>query len=153
MILASACLAGVNCRYDGKNCTCPEIQKLVSQGEAIPVCPEQLGGLGTPRQPAEIHGGTAADVLDGKARVIWKDGTDVTDNFIRGADEMLRIARLAGVREAVMKSRSPSCGCGEIYDGTFTGRIREGNGVAAELLIRNGIKVLTEKDIKKTSQN
>ena len=97
----------------------------------------------TPRPAVEISGGAGADVLDGNARVVSSSGTDATENFIRGAREVLRIARAAGVKEAILKAKSPSCGCGRIYDGTFSGRLIEGNGVTAEILIRNGIKVTT----------
>ncbi len=113
------------------------------KGKAIPVCPEQLGGLATPRPTAEISGGTGADVLEGRAEVRTSSGADVTDNFTRGAREALSIAKAAGAREAILKAKSPSCGCGLIYDGTFSGRLVEGNGVTAELLIRNGIIVKT----------
>lgn len=145
MFIVSACLAGVNCRHDGGNSADPLVRELVRQGKAIPVCPEQLGGLETPRMPAEIQGGDGKDVLEGKARVIRKDGTDVTDCFLKGAYETVEIAKLAGARRAIMKCSSPSCGCGKIYDGTFSGKRINGNGVTAELLIRNGIDVKTEK--------
>ena len=144
MIIVSACLAGVNCKYDGGNNACQNVMKLVSEGAAIPVCPEQLGGCCTPRPPAEIIGGRGADVLDGKCRVMRKNGEDVTDEFIKGAQEVLKIARLVGAKKAILKAKSPSCGCGAIYDGTFTGRLAEGSGVTAELLTRNGIEVVTE---------
>ena len=144
MILVSACLAGINCRYDGKNSLNKAVCGLVAGGGAIPVCPEQLGGLPTPRAPAEIKAGCGAGVLDGKCRVINKEGLDVTGNFIKGAEETLKIAVMVGVKKAVLKSGSPSCGCGRIHDGTFSGRMAEGNGVAAELLIREGIEVISE---------
>jgi uncharacterized protein YbbK (DUF523 family) len=150
MIIVSACLAGINCRYNGGNNADPDVRRLVEEGKAIPVCPEQLGGLTTPRLPAEISGGTGTDVLDGNARVILKDGTDVTGNFLNGARETLKIARLAGAQQAIMKSGSPSCGHGKICDGTFSGKKREGNGVTADLLLRNGIKICTENGMKKT---
>ena len=150
MIIVSACLAGINCRYNGGNNADPDVRRLVEEGKAIPVCPEQLGGLTTPRLPAEISGGTGTDVLDGNARVILKDGTDVTGNFLNGARETLKIARLAGAQQAIMKSGSPSCGYGKICNGTFSGKKREGNGVTADLLLRNGIKICTENGMKKT---
>jgi len=146
MILVSACLAGVNCKYNGGNSLDDAVAGLVANGMAIPVCPEQLGGCPTPRLKAEISGGTGADVLDGKCRVIRENGEDATEEFIRGADEALKIAKLACVRKAVLKSRSPSCGCGKIYDGTFSGKLTNGSGVTAELLKRNGIDVITEKE-------
>ena len=152
MLIVSACLAGINCKYNGGNNANPEVKKLVEEAKAIPVCPEQLGGLSTPRPPAEILGGTGADVLDGNARVILKDGTDITKSFLNGACETLKIARLAGVRQAIMKSGSPSCGYGTICDGTFSGKKKKGNGVTADLLIRNGIELCTENDMKKTPE-
>jgi len=148
MILVSACLAGINCRYDGKNSFNKAICRLVAEGVAIPACPEQLGGLPTPRAPAEIKAGCGAGVLDGKCRVINKEGLDVTGDFIRGAEETLKIAITAGAKKAVLKSGSPSCGCGRIYDGTFSGRMTDGNGVAAEMLMRNGIEVISEEFFK-----
>lgn len=147
MMLVSACLAGVKCKYNGGNNYVREAAELLSRGEAVPVCPEQLGGCTTPRPAVEIQDGTGADVLDGRRRVKNRDGEDVTDQFIRGAEETLRIAVLTGADKAVLKARSPSCGCGRIYDGTFSGTVREGSGVAAELLTRNGIKVVTEEEL------
>ena len=141
MILVSACLCGTNCKYNGENNLNMEVLQLLAEGKALPICPEQLGGMTTPRPAVEIAGGTGADVLDGNARVVSSSGTDATENFIRGAREVLGIARAAGIKEAIMKAKSPSCGCGRIYDGTFSGRLIEGNGVTAELLIRSGIKV------------
>ncbi len=110
---------------------------LLKTETLIPVCPEQLGGLPTPREPAEIREG----------RVITKSGKDVTENFKRGAEEVLKIAKMFGIKEAVLKQGSPSCGCGRIYDGTFSGKIVEGDGVTVALLKRHGIKVITEEDL------
>lgn len=149
MILVSACLAGICCKYDGGNNGIPLIKELVRQGKAIPLCPEQLGGLPTPRMPAEIKGGSARDVLQGKALVVRKDGADVTENFIRGAGEVLKFCREMGIRCAILKSKSPSCGKGLVYDGTFSGKLVEGNGVTAQLLIDSGIEVMTEEEFKK----
>ncbi len=137
MIIVSACLAGIRCRWDGKATPCRKIIDLVQQGKAIPVCPEQLGGLSTPRTPAEQRGD----------KVFTKDGRDVTQEFERGAEEILRIARLVNCKEAVLKAKSPSCGSGKVYDGTFSGRLTEGDGVCAKLLKKNGINVLTEDEI------
>jgi uncharacterized protein YbbK (DUF523 family) len=137
MIIVSACLAGYRCRYDGKIVPDEEIVALMKRGEAIPVCPEMMGGLPCPRVPAER-------TADG-TRVIAKDGRDLTDAYRRGAEETLRMARLYGCDRAVLKARSPSCGYGQIYDGSFSGTLREGSGVAAELLAENGITV-TLKD-------
>lgn len=141
MILVSACLAGVNCKYDGGNNLNEKILELVKKGEAILVCPEQLGGLTTPRTPSEIS------IIEGNKKVINKDGEDVTINFVRGAEEVLRIAKSLNITKAILKSKSPSCGCGLVYDGTFTGTKIPGNGITAQLLIDNGIEVITENDI------
>lgn len=149
MIIVSACLAGINCRYDGKSSADSRIIELVREGKAVPVCPEQLGGLGTPRPPAEICGGTGADVLDGKCIVKREDGTDVTDAFVKGSFETLKAARTCNAGIAIFRSLSPSCGIREIYDGSFSGNVIKGNGVAAELLLRNGIRVLKEKKAEK----
>ncbi|MCH5583828.1 DUF523 domain-containing protein [Shimazuella sp. AN120528] len=145
MKLVSACLMGVHCRFDGKHSLDTEVQKLVKEGKAVPVCPEQMGGLSTPRLPAEIVGGDGEDVLDGKAKVITIEGEDVTDAFIRGAEEALRVAKSVGATEAILKERSPSCGSCVIYDGTFQGKKQAGNGVTAALLKRNGISVSSEE--------
>jgi len=149
MILVSACLAGICCKYNGGNNGIPLIKELVKQGKTIPLCPEQLGGLPTPRLPAEIKGGSARDVLQGKASVVREDGADVTENFIRGAREVLKFCQEMGIRRAILKSKSPSCGKGLVYDGTFTGKLIEGNGVTAQLLIDDGIEVMTEEEFKK----
>ena len=133
MIIVSACLAGYRCRYDGKTAPNEEIVALVKRGEAIPVCPEMLGGLPCPRVPSERS-------ADG-ARVLAKDGKDVTEAFERGAAETLRLARLYECGRAILKARSPSCGCGKVYDGSFSGTLRDGNGVTAELLLRSGVAV------------
>lgn len=146
MILVSACLAGINCKYNGKNNYMERYAKMLESKEALPVCPEQLGGCPTPRPPAEIQDGDGAGVLDGKCSVIRKTGEDATREFIKGAEETLRLAKAVGADTAILKARSPSCGCGTIYDGTFSGQLKSGNGVTAELLIRNGIKVMTEEE-------
>jgi len=119
--------------------------KLAEEGKVIPVCPEQLGGCPTPRDPCEIAGGDGGDVLDGRCAVISWTGADMTEKFIKGAYETLKIAKACGAKKAILKARSPSCGAGRIYDGTFSGKTIPGNGVAAELLIRNGIEVYSEE--------
>ncbi|MEW5761579.1 MAG: DUF523 domain-containing protein [Bacillota bacterium] len=144
--LVSACLAGEACAYDGRACPSAAVQRLVREGRAIPVCPERLGGLPVPRPPAEIKNGSGEEVLTGRARVVNREGKDVTDAFVRGARTALDMARARGVRAAVLRSRSPACGYGEIYDGTFSGRLRPGNGVMAALLRAAGFRVLTEKE-------
>lgn len=144
MYLVSSCLAGVNCRYDGSNSVNKYIAKLVKEGEAIAVCPEQLAGLSTPRPCCEI-------IIDENSnkRVVSKDGKDLTKNFIEGAEKTLGIIKAAGIKKAILQSRSPSCGCGLIYDGTFSGKLIEGNGLVAELLMKNEIEVYTENDLDK----
>lgn len=146
MILVSACLCGINCRYSGDSNADEKVKELLKNGEAIPVCPEQLGGLETPRLACEIVGGTGKEVLQGKAKVIDKDGNDRTLGFIKGAHEVLNIAKMMGINKAILKAKSPSCGCGKIYDGTFSGNKISGNGVAAQLLLENGIEVITEEE-------
>ena len=136
MILVSACLAGYRCRYDGKIVPDAETVALLKAGKAIPVCPEMMGGLPCPRIPSER---TAND-----SRVITKDGGDVTEAFRTGAEETLRMARLYGCTQAILKAKSPSCGVGQIYDGTFSGTLRTGFGVTAQLLRENGIAVLVK---------
>ncbi|AEV67859.1 DUF523 domain-containing protein [Acetivibrio clariflavus] len=148
-ILVSACLLGVNCKYNGGNNYNSEIKALASKYNLIPVCPEQLGGCPTPRLPAEIQKGSGRDVLCGKAKVMRKDGVDVSENFVKGAKEVLNIAKQTNIKLAILKSKSPSCGKGKIYDGTFSGNLIDGNGVTADVLEENGITVLSEKDIDK----
>lgn len=143
MIIVSACLAGVNCKYNGKNNFNKFIADMISKGEAIPVCPEQLGGCPTPRPCCEIVGGTGADVIDGKAKVITCEGEDMTYKFLKGAEEVLNIAKLVGADKAILKAKSPSCGYDSIYDGTFSGKLIKGNGVTAELLLRIGTNIFS----------
>ncbi|MBX6396005.1 MAG: DUF523 domain-containing protein [Alicyclobacillaceae bacterium] len=145
MMLVSACLVGCRCRYDGSSREDPRLESLVAEGKAVPVCPEQMGGLPTPRPPAQIVGGDGEDVLEGRAKVLTEEGVDVTPAFIRGAEETLRMARRVGATRAVLKERSPSCGSAVIYDGTFSGATRKGRGVAAALLERHGVQVLSEE--------
>ena len=133
MIIVSACLAGYRCRYDGKIVPDEEIVALIKRGGAIPVCPEMMGGLPCPRVPAER-------TKDG-LRVVTREGNDVTEAFTSGAFEALRMAKLFGCNKAILKAKSPSCGYGQIYDGTFSGTLREGDGVTAELFKENGITV------------
>jgi uncharacterized protein YbbK (DUF523 family) len=142
VILVSACLAGINCKYNGKNNLNKKIRKLVKEGKAIPVCPEQLGGLPTPREPANLTD-NGFDVLSGKAKVLTKSGKDVTLNFVKGAREVLELAKLLRVEKAILKARSPSCGCGKTW---ISGKVISGDGVCAALLKRNGIKVYSEEN-------
>ncbi|MFQ6056992.1 MAG: DUF523 domain-containing protein [Methanosarcinales archaeon] len=145
MKIVSACLIGIRCRYDGKSKSNKEIMRLFQEEKLIPLCPEQLGGLTTPREPAELTG-DGLEVLNGKAKVIRKSGKDVTENFLRGAKETLKIIKLLRIKEAILKQRCPSCGCGMIYDGTFSGRLVKRDGVTAALLKLNGIKIITDED-------
>ena len=138
MILISACLLGCACRYDGRSKPHPLAQELARRGLAVPVCPEQLGGLPTPREPSERQG----------CAVVMKSGTDVTAQYRRGAEQTLHLARLYGCKAAVLKERSPSCGSGRIYDGTFSDRLTSGDGVTAALLKENGIAVYGESEIE-----
>ncbi|EJO5349525.1 DUF523 domain-containing protein [Clostridium botulinum] len=146
MILISACLCGVNCKYNGGNNLNEKALKLFREGKAVLVCPEQLGGQQTPRAAHEINNATGADVLDKKANIIGPEGDDATNEFLKGAYETLKIAKECDAKVAILKARSPSCGFGKIYDGTFSGKKKDGNGVTAELLTRNGMKIYTEED-------
>jgi uncharacterized protein YbbK (DUF523 family) len=119
-VLVSACLLGVSCRYDGSHAWCPEVFDELWRSHFIPVCPEQLGGLGTPRPPAVLDGGGGADVLEGKARVLTGEGEDVTPAFLKGAEEVLRLARLAKAKKAILKDRRPPGE--ERHPGFFGGR-------------------------------
>jgi uncharacterized protein YbbK (DUF523 family) len=144
MKLVSACLLGVQCNWDGRANINREVIRLVNADVVIPVCPEQLGGLRTPRAPQEIQGGGGNDVLDGRGRVVNSDGEDVTKAFLRGAKETLKIATLLRVTEFIGKAKSPSCGCGKIYDGSFSGMVIRGDGVTSALLKRHGVTVVAE---------
>lgn len=139
--LVSACLAGIRCTYKGKDREIWWVRRMVRDGEAIPLCPEVLGGLTIPRLPAEIAGGTGEDVLDGKARVLNIEGEDVTKAFVDGAMMVVRICEEIGISEAILAPESPSCGCTMIHDGTFTNAMRSGMGVTAAALKRAGIEV------------
>ncbi|NLK07593.1 MAG: DUF523 domain-containing protein [Firmicutes bacterium] len=151
--LVSACLVGANTRYDGENSLDPDIIELVQTGIAIPVCPEQLGGLETPRAPSEIVGGSGHEVLAGVCRVINKAGQDVTGNFIKGAEETLKLAEAWQTVGAILKARSPSCGIAQIYDGTFQGKLTNGPGVTAALLMEAGFILLDENTWRKYKCN
>lgn len=136
-ILVSACLLGVSCRYDGTGKANEQLMKLMEKYELVPVCPETLGGLATPREPSEIVGG----------RVVSSSGKDVTAQFVKGAQETLKLAELYGCKRAVLKEKSPSCGFQKVYDGTFSKVLIQGNGIAADLLFKNGITVTGETDL------
>lgn len=136
-ILVSACLYGNVCRYKGDNCYNEKLAKLGKDNVLIPVCPEQLGGLPTPRHPAERVGD----------KIISDVGTDVTEEYTRGAKIAVRVAKENNVDYCVLKANSPSCGKGVIYDGTFSGGKKPGNGLTAEMLLAEGFTVLTEDEI------
>lgn len=136
LLLASACLCGTPCRYDGRAAPHPELVRLFEQGLALPVCPEVDGGLAAPRPPFELRAGRAVD----------KDGRDVTEQVLAGAEQALELARRHKIRLAVLKERSPSCGSKRIYDGTFSGRVVAGQGLAAARLAEGGLTVVNEDE-------
>ncbi len=141
MRIVSGCLVGIDCRFDGKNKIGEDLIEDFKKGELIPLCPEQLGGLPTPRPPSSIVDGNGYDVLDGRTRVVNQKGDDVTVNFIKGATEVLKITKILNVEEAVLESKSPSCGCGRIYD-EISGELVESCGVLTALLKRNGVRAI-----------
>ncbi len=136
-ILVSKCLLGINCRYKGDNCRCEKVVELGKENNLIPVCPEEDGGLPTPRDPSEIVGN----------KVLSNKGKDVTKEYQKGAELALKAAKENHIDYAVLKKNSPSCGKGIIYDGSFTGKKIPGNGVTVKLLLENGFTVLTEDEI------
>lgn len=137
-VLVSACLAGQRCRYNGKDKLNATLMHSLRDRMMVTYCPEEAGGLGTPRPQAGIERGAGAEVLDGASRVVTETGEDVTDAFLRGARGALELAQRHDISEAFLKARSPSCGCGQV---SRFGNLGRGNGVAAELLLRNGIRV------------
>ena len=136
-ILVSACLLGVSCRYDGNSCEVEAVKELSKYCTLIPICPEQMGGLPTPRYPSEIVGD----------KVINQVGIDVTNEYVKGAHIALEYALLNDVKYALLKAKSPSCGSGQIYDGTFSKTLINGDGICAKLLKENGIEVYSEENI------
>lgn len=137
-ILVSACLLGVKCRYDGEGKKYSQLENLPEEINLIPVCPEQLGGLPTPRPKSEKRGERVFNIMN----------QDVTENFKRGAEEVLFIARKLNCKTAFLKEQSPSCGKGKIYNGEFKGILIEGDGVCAKLLSEEGIRVMGESGIE-----
>lgn len=137
-LLVSACLLGCRCRYDGASKSHPAVEALAARYELVPVCPEQLGGLSTPRPPAERQGD----------RVVTESGTDVTEQYRRGAAEAARLCALLGCQAAVLKERSPSCGKGQVYDGTFSRTLTDGDGVTAAVLAGMGVPVYGESQVE-----
>ena len=140
MKLISACLVGVPCRYDGRPQTGEQWLAALAEGNMIPVCPEIMGGLAAPRIPCEIVGGDGYDVLAGRARVVNREGRDVTEAFVKGARAVVELCCRHGVDEVILKANSPSCGCGVIYDGTFSGGRTKGDGVACAALKKAGYR-------------
>ena len=137
--MVSACLLGLPTRYDGKSKPCEEVLKLAEKHVLVPFCPEQLGGLPTPRPRSEIRGG----------KVINELGEDVTENFVRGAEASLKIAKIVKPDLIILKSKSPSCGLRRVYDGTFSGKLVEGIGIAARALKEAGFNLITEEDLSR----
>lgn len=152
-VLVSACLLGEKVRYSGADAEClhPVLAQWTAERRIVPFCPEVAGGLGVPRPAAEIRGGTGVAVLDGAGRVVTAAGDDVSEAFLRGARLALERALAEGVRLAVLKEGSPSCGSGFVYDGSFTGAKQQGVGVTAALLQRNGIRVFSEQRLDEAS--
>ena len=147
-ILVSRCLLGHRVRYDGgASGPFDQLQQWLDEGRVVPLCPEVAGGLPTPRAAAEIPGGQGAQVLDGDAAVITTDGEDVTVQFLSGAHQALDLVREHGIRIAVLKANSPSCGNLLTYDGTFSGVKVGGEGVTAALLKRHGVRVFNELEL------
>ena len=141
--VVSACLLGVRCRYDGKASTSEKLMRQYFVGNIIPVCPEILGGLHIPRGKCEICRDGSGDIF----KILTEDGIDLTEAFLLGAEKTLAIAKAAGATKAILKSRSPSCGKGYVYDGTFSGKLIAGDGITAALLENNNISVISEEDI------
>lgn len=140
--VVSACLAGQACRYDGSGQACPAVVELVRQGQALPLCPETLAELPVPRSPCELRDG----------RVLSRDGCDLTAAFERGARMALEAAQAHGCTAAILKTRSPSCGSPRVYDGTFSGRLTEGQGVWARLLEAHGLQLYSEEHLPHEGQ-
>ena len=137
MYLISACLCGVNCKYNGGNNLNEDCLDLLRKGKAILICPEQLGGLTTPRDPSEIISGS-------EEKVVTKNGVDVSHNFSKGAEEVLRIAKETNIKKAILKEGSPSCGCNYIYDGSFSGKKIKGQGITSKALKDVGVDVMSD---------
>ncbi|MGE7993804.1 DUF523 domain-containing protein [Pseudomonas sp. NPDC089554] len=147
-VLVSACLLGQPVRYDGRASGHPDLlQQWQAEGRVVPLCPEVAGGLPTPRPPAEIPGGQGAQVLDGQAQVLTVVGEDVSAAFLSGANQALALVRRHGIRVAVLKAGSPSCGNRLTYDGTFSGAKVPGEGVTTALLRREGVLVFSELEL------
>lgn len=147
MILVSSCLGGIECRYNGSHAALEKIRKLIEEKQAVMACPELLGGFSTPREPAEIIGGTGEDVLNGTAKIITSSGEDVTDLYMKGAAQTLAFAKEINASAVILKENSPSCGSNFIYNGSFSGKKIAGNGVTAALLKQAGYRVISENQL------
>ena len=147
MILVSACLLGIDCKYNGSNNENTKVKEYLKDKEFVIACPEQLGGLSTPRNPSEIVKCDKDGIINENYKIINNKNVDVTENFIKGAKETLKIAQIYNCKEAILKEGSPSCGSTFIYDGSFTGNKILGEGVTTKLLRDNNIKVISEKDL------
>jgi uncharacterized protein YbbK (DUF523 family) len=146
VVMVSGCLLGLKCRFDGTSRETPELPSALQGYRLVPFCPEVSGGLTAPRLPAEIQVGDGAAVLSGKARVMNQAGFDCTEEFIRGAETILELVKNQQPEFVVLKAKSPSCGVGEIYDGSFSGKLKDGDGVTTALLRDAGITVYSEID-------
>lgn len=146
-MIVSACLVGVNCKYNGENNDNYKVREYLKDKKYIIVCPEQLGGLTTLRKPSEINRLGGKEAFNENSKVINCEGEDVTGNFIKGAEESLKIAKMFNCKKALLKEGSPSCGCNLIYDGSFTGKKISGMGVTAALFKENNIAVFSEKEL------
>lgn len=141
MVAISSCVSGIKCRYNATDSYKPSLIKDISDNY-IAVCPEILAGFDIPRTACEILGGSGEDVLDGTARIIDKNGMDITEAMVRGAEMALQICLENDVTKAYLQSKSPTCGCGRIYDGSFSNNLKSGNGIFTALLNKHGIKVV-----------
>ncbi|MGM0599793.1 MAG: DUF523 domain-containing protein [Candidatus Rifleibacteriota bacterium] len=158
IVLISACLAGVECNYKAKASSAWQkgLQSFFRQACQngilfVPICPEQLGGLPTPRDPSELQG-SAKQILAGQEKIISNKGKDVSNNFIKGAMQAAHFAKLYSARFAILKSKSPSCGSSQVYDGTFSGQLIDGRGITSEVLLANGLKIFNEKVVLTDSE-
>lgn len=147
MILVSACLLGTDCRYDGGNCFNEKLNKLLKNYQIKAICPEVASNLTVPRSPAEIKNGNGECVLKGKAKVITREGIDVSKHFLCGARKVLQGLDIEEIDFAILKERSPSCGVKEIYNGEFNKTLRKGSGVSTAYLLSKGVTVYSEVDI------
>jgi uncharacterized protein YbbK (DUF523 family) len=153
IILVSACLLGIDCTYNNQNHKNEYVLQLMKFRKLLPICPEQLGGLPTPREPQVLVKGSGKDVLKNKTQVINQKQIDVTNNFLNGANEANKLVQLYKIKYAIMKEKSPSCGVNFIYNKTEKcEKLIEGNGVTTAKLLENGLTIYSENDLKKILQ-